>query len=89
MVSLGGHPRTRRELLARVGRLDQVAGVQLVEARHLHRTLQELAAVGAAQDSPVLRGVAISPGTPVQAIDWRRLLDQPHPAASQPNPVTS
>jgi Domain of unknown function (DUF4432) len=32
MVSLWGRPWTRRELLARVGRLDQVAGVQLVEA---------------------------------------------------------
>jgi hypothetical protein len=32
MVSLRGRPRTRREPLARVGRLDQVAGVQLVEA---------------------------------------------------------
>jgi ribulose-phosphate 3-epimerase len=36
--------------------------------RHLHRMLQELAAVGAAQDPPVLRGVAISPGTQVQVI---------------------
>jgi len=32
MVSLWGRPWTRGELLARVGRLDQVAGVQLVEA---------------------------------------------------------
>jgi hypothetical protein len=32
MVSLRGRPRTRREPLACVGRLDQVAGVQLVEA---------------------------------------------------------
>ena len=32
MVSLRGRPRTLREPLARVGRLDQVAGVQLVEA---------------------------------------------------------
>ena len=32
MVSLWGRPWTRRELLARVGRLDQVAGVQLAEA---------------------------------------------------------
>jgi hypothetical protein len=32
MVSLWDRPWTRRELLARVGRLDQVAGVQLVEA---------------------------------------------------------
>jgi hypothetical protein len=32
MVSLWGRPWTRVELLARVGRLDQVAGVQLVEA---------------------------------------------------------
>ena len=31
MVNLWGHPWTRREQLARVGRLDQVAGVQLVE----------------------------------------------------------
>jgi hypothetical protein len=32
MVSLWGRPWTRHELLARVGRLDQVAGVQLAEA---------------------------------------------------------
>ena len=32
MVSLWGRPRTRRGLLTRVGHLDQVAGVQLVEA---------------------------------------------------------
>jgi len=32
MVNLWGRPWTRRELLARVGRLDQLAGVQLVEA---------------------------------------------------------
>lgn len=32
MVNLWGRPWTRRELLARVGRFDQLAGVQLVEA---------------------------------------------------------
>jgi len=32
MVSLWGRPWTRRELLARVGRLDQVAGVELAQA---------------------------------------------------------
>ncbi len=32
MVCLWGRPWTRGELLARVGRLDQVAGVPLVEA---------------------------------------------------------
>ena len=32
MVNLWGRPWTRRELLARALRLDQVAGVQLVEA---------------------------------------------------------
>jgi ribulose-phosphate 3-epimerase len=45
-----------------------VVTVHAEATRHLHRMLQELAAVGAAQDPPVLRGVAISPGTPVQAI---------------------
>jgi ribulose-phosphate 3-epimerase len=37
--------------------------------RHLHRTLAELTALGAAADPPVRRGVAISPGTPVQAVE--------------------
>ena len=34
MISLWGRSRTRRELLARVGRLDQVAGVQLLDRLH-------------------------------------------------------
>src|SRR5215471_6013427 len=37
--------------------------------RHPHRTLQELTALAAARPAPVLRGVAISPGTPVTAVE--------------------
>jgi ribulose-phosphate 3-epimerase len=46
-----------------------VVTVHAEATRHLHRTFQELTALSAEADSPVLRGVAISPGTPVQAID--------------------
>ena len=46
-----------------------VVTVHAEATRHLHRTLQELTALAAAQPRPVLRGVAISPGTPVQAIE--------------------
>jgi pentose-5-phosphate-3-epimerase len=53
-----------------------VVTVHAEATRHLHRVLQELAAVGAAQDPPVLRGVAMSPGTPVRAIGpVRELVD--------------
>ena len=46
-----------------------VITVHAEATRHLHRTLQELTALAAAQPRPVLRGVAISPGTPVQAVE--------------------
>jgi ribulose-phosphate 3-epimerase len=50
------------------------AGVSLVtvhaeSTRHLYRTLQELAALADQQGRQVLRGVGISPGTPVQAVE--------------------
>jgi ribulose-phosphate 3-epimerase len=37
--------------------------------RHLHRTLQDLASLADQQDRRILRGIGISPGTPVQAIE--------------------
>lgn len=46
-----------------------VVTVHAEATRHLHRTLQELAALAADSDRSVLRGVAISPGTPVQAVE--------------------
>jgi ribulose-phosphate 3-epimerase len=36
---------------------------------HLHRTLQELTALAPQREPHVLRGVAISPGTPVHVVD--------------------
>ena len=46
-----------------------VVTVHAEATRHLYRTLQELAALSAPAGRAVLRGVAISPGTPVQAVD--------------------
>ena len=46
-----------------------VVTVHAEATRHLHRTMQELTALAAERPAPVLRGVAISPGTPVQAIE--------------------
>jgi ribulose-phosphate 3-epimerase len=46
-----------------------VVTVHAEATRHLHRTLQELTALAGQQGTGVLRGVAISPGTPVQAIE--------------------
>jgi ribulose-phosphate 3-epimerase len=46
-----------------------VVTVHAEATRHLHRTLAELTALAVGQDNPVLRGVAISPGTPVQAVE--------------------
>ncbi|MGH3302894.1 MAG: ribulose-phosphate 3-epimerase [Streptosporangiaceae bacterium] len=37
--------------------------------RHPHRALQELTQLSAERSEPVLRGVAINPGTPVRAVD--------------------
>jgi ribulose-phosphate 3-epimerase len=46
-----------------------VVTVHAESTRHLHGTLQELAVLSAAQDRKILRGVGISPGTPVQAVE--------------------
>ena len=46
-----------------------VVTVHAEATRHPHRTLQELTALSAAQPRPVIRGYAINPGTPVQAIE--------------------
>jgi len=46
-----------------------VVTVHAESTRHLHRTLQELAALADQQDRQVLRGVGISPGTSVQAVE--------------------
>ena len=46
-----------------------VVTVHAEATRHPHRTLQELTALVAARPEPVLRGVAISPGTPVAAVE--------------------
>ena len=46
-----------------------VVTVHAEATRHPHRTLQELTALVAARPEPVLRGVAISPGTPVTAVE--------------------
>jgi ribulose-phosphate 3-epimerase len=50
------------------------AGAALVtvhaeSTRHPHRALQELTQLSAERPEPVLRGVAINPGTPVQAVE--------------------
>ncbi len=45
-----------------------VITVHAEATRHLHRTLQEMAGLAAGQRS-FLRGVAINPGTPVQAVE--------------------
>lgn len=44
-----------------------VITVHTEATRHLHRTLQEMTAL--ARDRSFLRGVAINPGTPVQAVE--------------------
>jgi ribulose-phosphate 3-epimerase len=44
-----------------------VITVHAEATRHLHRTLQEMTAL--ASSHPFLRGVAINPGTPVQAVE--------------------
>jgi ribulose-phosphate 3-epimerase len=46
-----------------------VVTVHAEATSHLHRTLAELTALAAEREPHVLRGVAISPGTPVQAVD--------------------
>lgn len=46
-----------------------VLTVHAEATRHLHRTLQELTALTAGRPDRVLRGVAICPGTPVQAVE--------------------
>jgi len=46
-----------------------VVTVHAEATRHLHRTLQELSALADQHDRPILHGVGISPGTPVQAVE--------------------
>jgi ribulose-phosphate 3-epimerase len=46
-----------------------VVTVHAESTRHLYRTLQELAALAEQQDRQILRGVGISPGTPVHAVE--------------------
>jgi ribulose-phosphate 3-epimerase len=46
-----------------------VVTVHAEATRHLHRTMQELTALATAQPAPVLRGVAINPGTPIAAVE--------------------
>jgi ribulose-phosphate 3-epimerase len=46
-----------------------VVTVHAESTRHLHRTLQELAALADAHGRRILRGVGISPGTPVHAVE--------------------
>jgi ribulose-phosphate 3-epimerase len=46
-----------------------VVTVHAESTRHLYRTLQELAALADRQGRQILRGVGISPGTPVQALE--------------------
>ena len=46
-----------------------VVTVHAESTRHLHRTLQDLAALAEQQDRQVLRGVGISPGTSVHAVE--------------------
>lgn len=46
-----------------------VVTVHAEATRHLHRTLQELTQLVAGRPASVLRGVAINPGTPVQAVE--------------------
>lgn len=45
-----------------------VITVHAEATRHLHRTMQEMTAL-ASENSSFLRGVAINPGTPVQAVE--------------------
>jgi len=59
----------RRMLPDIVGAGASVVTVHAESTRHLHRTLQELTELAAAGPGAVLRGVAINPGTPVQAVD--------------------
>ena len=51
-----------------------VITVHAEATRHLHRTMAEMTAL-AGPDHKFLRGVAINPGTPVQAVDPARNLD--------------
>jgi ribulose-phosphate 3-epimerase len=46
-----------------------IVTVHVESTRHPHRALQELTALAAAAGRPVIRGIAINPGTPVQAIE--------------------
>lgn len=46
-----------------------VVTVHVESARHPHRALTELTQLSAERPEPVLRGIAINPGTPVQAVE--------------------
>jgi ribulose-phosphate 3-epimerase len=46
-----------------------IVTVHAESTRHPHRALQELTALAAAAGRPVIRGIAINPGTPVQAVE--------------------
>ena len=46
-----------------------VVTVHAESTRHLHRTLQELTTLADRQGRQILRGVGISPGTPVHAVE--------------------
>jgi ribulose-phosphate 3-epimerase len=46
-----------------------IVTVHAESTRHLYRTLQELAALADRQGRQILRGVGISPGTPVQTLE--------------------
>lgn len=46
-----------------------VVTVHAEATRHLYRTMTELTSLAADQPAPVLRGVAIGPGTPVWAVE--------------------
>jgi len=46
-----------------------IVTVHAESTRHPHRALQELTALAAAAGRRVIRGIAINPGTPVQAIE--------------------
>jgi hypothetical protein len=73
VVTLGGRQWSREELLARVGRLEQVAGMRLVEGRGRGRTDFPLRGAG---DGPGMTGPRLSATrqlrTPEEVSDGKR-----------------
>jgi ribulose-phosphate 3-epimerase len=67
LITLGAEPRRMLPDIVSAGA--SVVTVHAESTRHLHRTLQELTGLAAAGPGAVLRGVAINPGTPVQAVE--------------------